>query len=184
MGRAAAAEALDRLDDTRPRWLARFQVWAGMLASLEGDNERALDLGLQALAHARREHDSRTTVVATMLLRPLVEDRPDFDDRIPSSAAALALAHANGLILFEALLGPLATIEATTNGDTDAARVHCVDALVVARSFGESPVVAATLLATVETLVLEGRYEAAAYLHGVVRNRLPASRGDTDTGAS
>ena len=86
----------------------------------------------------------------------------------------MALAHANGLILFEALLGPSATIEAITNGDVDTARVHCVDALVVARSFGKSPVVAATLLATVETLVLEGRYEAAAYFHGVVRNRLPA----------
>jgi non-specific serine/threonine protein kinase len=171
--RAAAAEALDRLDDTRPRWLARFQAWAGMLANLEGDTVNALDLGLQALAYATRERDSRTIVVATILLRPLVADRPDLAHRIPSSAAALALAHANGFILFEAMLGPTATVEATTNGDVNAARMHCLDALVVARSFGASPVVAVTLLATVETLVLEGRYEAAAYFHGVVRNRLP-----------
>src|SRR4029077_10586980 len=39
--RVAAAEALDLLDHRRPRWLARFEAWAGMLAQLQGDDASA-----------------------------------------------------------------------------------------------------------------------------------------------
>src|SRR6185503_6922488 len=62
---------------------------------------------------------------------------------------------------------------ATMNGDVETARERCLDTLVVARSFGDSPYASAALVATVETLVLDGNCEAGAYFHGVLRPRLP-----------
>jgi hypothetical protein len=55
------------LDESRGRWLARFQAWAGMLASVAGNDSRAIDLGLSALALATGAGDARTIVAATML---------------------------------------------------------------------------------------------------------------------
>ena len=74
------------------RWLGRFQVLAGMMAQMQGDIDRAVSLGRAALAGARAHQDSRTIVMATILLGPLKAKHPEIAAEIPMMSEALALA--------------------------------------------------------------------------------------------
>ena len=66
--------------------------------------------------------------------------------------------------------------ESVARGDPGTAATWCVDALTAARAFPASPIAGYCLVAAGSVAALRGDHEVAAYLHGVVRDTLPALR--------
>jgi predicted ATPase/DNA-binding CsgD family transcriptional regulator len=172
---AAAKEGLWLAERTgRQRWQGRFEAWSGMLAHQTGDDKGAVALGCAAMRRARRHGDSRTVVVTTMLLEPLVAKFPEAAAELPSAAEALALARANGLFVFEVPLLAILAAQAVADGDAAGATVWCLEGLTLARSFPGSHLVGFNLVAAMEVAALRGDHGVAAYFHGVLADLYPA----------
>jgi predicted ATPase/DNA-binding CsgD family transcriptional regulator len=174
-GQVAAERGLDLAERTGNRhWLGLIQVLAGMMAHLSDDSDRAIALGRAALATARPLNDSRTMVLATMLLGPLARTHPEIRAEIPTTTEALEMAQATGLVLYEALLLPMLVVEKLVADDTVGALEQAMESLHLAKSMPGSPIVGYNLLATVSLAARLGDHEMAARLHGAVRDDMPA----------
>jgi predicted ATPase/DNA-binding CsgD family transcriptional regulator len=154
-------------------WRSAMQVWVGMLANLEGDEARAIELGTAALDTARRAGDLETVVRAVMLLGPMADRYPDQTRDLPTTEAAIAMARQLGLPFYEALLLVRAVGESTRRGDLDGALRWAIEALAMARTMPESPLVGFCLMAVSNLAQARGDPEPAALLHGSVRASLP-----------
>jgi predicted ATPase/DNA-binding CsgD family transcriptional regulator len=176
VGRAEAAteEGLalaSRLGEER--WVGIMTAWSGMLASLQGDVERSVELGLDALRLARRNGDRHTTLLATMLLMPLRRSHPELASEIPSAEEALAMARPTGQGLYEALLLAMLIGETAAADDTEGALRWAKQSLAVARAMPTSPVAGYNLMSMMSLASLLGDHDRAAYFHGTVRDSLP-----------
>jgi predicted ATPase/DNA-binding CsgD family transcriptional regulator len=170
----SAGQALALLDQhDHPRWRARFEVWSGMIASVSGDEQRAIDLGLAALARASRDRDPRTLLTASMMLRNLAVTHPELDDAVPPVDETLELAHTHGYARYEALLRPLAVTEALERGEPGLAVIRCVQALEFALSIGDVQADVDAVLTTVMLLSSIGKHQAAAFFEGTIADTLP-----------
>lgn len=170
-----AAQGLALLDrDDHQRWRARFEVWSGMIASVSGDEHRAIELGLAALARACRDRDPRTLLTASMMLRNLAVTHPELDDDVPPVDETLELARTQGYVRYEALLRPLAVTEALERGEPGLAITRCVQALEFARSVGDTQADVDAILTTVVLMSAIGEHRAAAFFEGTIADTLPA----------
>jgi predicted ATPase/DNA-binding CsgD family transcriptional regulator len=170
-----AAEGLaivERIGDTPER--AWFEVWAGMIAHVAGDDAKAIELGKRGLARARRTSDGRAVVSATLLLMPLTARYPDLQSLIPSVEETLVLTRRLGLAQLELSLLPIAATERLERGDTAAAARLSAEALRRARSEPAGPMVPYIIAAAAETaaeFANEGSVgEQAARMHGFIRD--------------
>jgi predicted ATPase/DNA-binding CsgD family transcriptional regulator len=155
-----------------PAWQAAFEVWNGMLAHHQGDQQQAVELGRRGLARAATGGDERTVLLATMLLLPLRSVFPELAGELRSPAAAHDLALGCGeFILAEALL-PAVIVEAATAGDVASASRHALDALRMART-GPAPVAGFVLLAALQLLDAMGRHGDVVWLGRVLDPGLP-----------
>ena len=168
---AASEEGLElaaRVADQR--WLGRIEAWSGMLATLAGDDERAVALGRTAVARARRHGDPRTLVLATMMLLPLRRKYPEIAPDVPPTEEALRCARVTGLSLYEALLLAMMVADAVADRDARGALRWAAEALEVARSMPGSPVVGYNLMMMLPVAASCGDNDVAARFHGAVRD--------------
>ncbi len=172
---AASAEGLELAARTsEERSLGEIEAWSGMLAQQTGNDERAIALGLSAVARARRYGDPRTLVLATMLLVPLRRNHPEIGDDVPPPEEALLGARATGLTLYEALLLPMIIGDAAAAGDRAAALRWAAESLTMARSMPGTPIVGYNLMSMLRVAAVCDDAEAGAYFHGVVRDDVAA----------
>ncbi len=165
---AATEEGLrlaERNDDEG--WRASIQVWAGMLAQLAGDEERAMQLGTAALDGARRRGDRETIVRAFMLLDALAERFPDQLDALPSIDEVIELARALRLNFYEVLL-MLRRVHHALQRDPDASVERMAEALEKAGSLVASPLISFYFLSLVHLAVGRGHLERAASFSGAL----------------
>jgi predicted ATPase/DNA-binding CsgD family transcriptional regulator len=166
-----AAEGLaivERIGNTSQR--ASFEVWAGMIAHVAGDDARAIELGKRGLARARRTSDGRAIVSATLLLMPLAVRYPELQSLIPSVEETLTLTRRLGLAQLELSLLPMAATERLDRGDIAAAARMCAEALRRARSGPPGPMVPYIIATAAETAAEGADFEQAARLHGFIRD--------------
>ena len=145
-----------------------------MLATLMGNDERAVVLGRSAVTRARRHGDQRTLVIATMMLMPLRRKYPEIAPDVPPTEEALRCARATGLALYEGLLLAMMAGDAVADRDARGALGWAAEALEVARSMPGSPVVGYTLMMMLSVAATCGDYDVAAYFHGAVRDDIAA----------
>ena len=151
-------------------WLARFEVWGGMLAHQSGELDRAVELGRAGVERARRLGDDKTLVHASLLLLPLVgSDRRPGD---PSVEEALAAARRAEALHLELALLPMRTALLLATGDPAVAAAAAREALVTARRAPSAPASAFNLMAAASVLERLGRPTAAARIHGAVFSQL------------
>ncbi len=167
----ASEEGLELADRAgEQRWLGRLEAWSGMLATLMGNDERAVALGRSAVARARRHGDQRTLVIATMMLMPLRRKHPEIAPDVPPTEEALRCARATGLTLYEGLLLAMMVGDAVADHDARGALVWAAEALEIARALPGSPVVGYNLMTMLSVAATCGDCDVAAYFHGAVRN--------------
>lgn len=154
-------------------WRSIIQVWAGMLAQVSGDEERAVELGMEALEGARSSGDRETVLQAVMLLGPLADRFPDRVRGLPSTEEALALAQDLGHAFYEALLVLRRTEEALRVEDMEAALHWMAVTLEVALTMLSSPVVGFDLMVVARTADACGDPGRAAFFHGTIDGSLP-----------
>ncbi len=175
VGAVAATEEGLRLAEEHGNegWRSIIQVWAGMLAQVGGDEERAVELGMAALEGARRSGDRETVLRAVMLLGPLADRFPDRVRGLPSTEEAIVLARDLGLAFYEALLVLRRTEEALRVADVEGALHWMAATLEMARTMVSSPVVGFDLIALVRTADACGDPGHAAFFHGTIEGSLP-----------
>lgn len=154
-------------------WRSVIQVWAGMLAQLAGDEERAVELGMEALEGARSSGDRETVLRVIMLLGPLAVRFPDRVRGLPSAEEAIALAQDLDLTFYEALLVLRRAEEALRVEDREAALHWMAATLELALTMVSSPVVGFDLIAVARTADLCGDPARAAFFHGTIEASLP-----------
>ncbi len=170
----AISEAFAVLDrDDHPRRRARFEVYAAMVAHLEGDDSRAVELGLRGLAGATRADDSRTRLGAAALLQDLAVRHPELEASVPSIEEILELARSDGYVTYEAALGAIAALEAMARDEPYVALTRCDRTLTLARSLADDQSATAALVATVVVLAGNGQFRPAARYEGAVEEALP-----------
>ncbi len=172
--KAAAEEGL-RLAEANDEggWRATIQIWSGMLAGLEGDEERAVELGMAALEGARATGDRETVVRAAMLLGPLTERFPGRIQGLPTTTETIDLARELGLHFYEALLLIRGVHEGLRCGTADDVFGRMAESLQISRTMQGSPVVGFSLVAMVLVADLGGDHDLVARLHGALQESLP-----------
>jgi non-specific serine/threonine protein kinase len=168
---AAAAELGLQLaeQNSNEAWRAVISVWAGMLAGLCGDDDRAVQLGTEALTVARRNGDKETVVRASMLLGGLADRLPEGVPGMPSATEILELTRELGMAYYEAVAVVRMVEISIRLGDRDAATRWMAEALEVARTIPGSSTVGFHLLAVASTAHLCGDAHHAAFFFGTVR---------------
>lgn len=153
-------------------WRATIQVWAGMIAHLEGDERRAAELGTAALESARRRGDQETVVRAFMLLGPMADRFPDLAG-LPTVEEMIELTQTLGLTFYESILLVRRVNEAVRAGDLDAAVRWMTETLGISRRLLDSPVVCFDLHVLVLLAHARGDLDRAAFFSGSLRDSLP-----------
>ena len=173
--KAAVEEGLRLAERNRhDGWRATIEVWAGMLAQLSGDEQRAAQLGMSALKSARRRGDRETVVRAYMLLGPMAERLPDVVKGLPSVDEMIDMTHALGLTFYEALLMVRRAYNAVRAQDLTGAVLSMAESLDAVRALRDTEVVSFNLLVLVELAAARGDLDRAAYFSGYLRETLPA----------
>ncbi len=172
---AAVDEGL-RLADRNDHdgWRAIIQVWAGMIAHLLGDDQRAVELGMAALDSARRRGDGETIVRACMLLGPLAERFPDEVTGLPPIDDVIELTRTLQLKFYEALLVVRRVHNAVQAGDRSEAARRMAEVLDMARASPGSPVLGFQLLVLVQLAAARGDLERAARISGFLQESMSA----------
>jgi len=167
-----AAELGLHLADTHRNegWRAVMQVWAGMLAGLLGDADRAVQLGIDALSNARRSGDRETVLSAAVLLGAFPDLVPDEGSGIPSTQEALELSRELGLKYYEAVLVVRMVERSVRLQDREAAVRWLSEALDTAVLLVGSPLVGFSLLTTAGAAQLCGHDDRAAFFYGTMRD--------------
>lgn len=169
---AAAAELGLELaeQNNNEAWRAVISVWAGMLAGLCGDDDRAIQLGTEALTLARRNGDKETVVRASMLLGGLSDRLPEGVPGLPSAKETLDLTRELGMTYYEAVAVIRMVEISIRREDRDSATRWMAEALEVARRIPGSSTVGFHLLAVASTAHLCGDAHRAAFFFGTVRD--------------
>jgi DNA-binding CsgD family transcriptional regulator len=157
-------------------WRGMLEALSGMLAHQSGDDDRAIRFGRAAVVRARRVHDRRTLVLATLLLMPLRRRYPE----IASAALgeeALRGAREARLTLYEGLLLQSLVSDAVFAGDLGAALDWATELLEFARTTPNSSVVGYLLLNIAHLSAACRDDEDAALLHGTIRDSLEVLNG-------
>ena len=152
-------------------WRAAIQVWAGMLASLSGDEARAIELGMAALEGARRRGDHETVVRAYMLLGALAEAHPEELAALPSVDEVLEVTRKLNLTFYEALLMLRRSAQRALSDPDESAR-WMAEALTLARSLLGSPLIGFYLFGLVHLAAARGDAETAARFSGALGESL------------
>lgn len=150
-------------------WRAVISVWAAMLAGLCGDDERAVQLGTEALTAARRNGDNETVVRASMLLGAFPARLPERVPGMPSATELLELTRELGMTYYEAVAVVRMVEISIRLQDRDGATRWMAEALEVARTIPASPQVGFHLMAVTSTAHLCGDPERAAFFFGTIR---------------
>ncbi len=165
----AAEVGLRLADDSDDEsWRAVMLVWSGMLASLLGDTDRAVQLGTEALINARRSGDQETVVRAAVLLGANPDLVPP-GSGVPPIEDVLSLSRELGLKYYERVLVIRLVERSIRSGDHDAAVGWLARALDDARLAVDSELAGFTLLAAAGTAQLCGDPLRAAFFYGTVR---------------
>ena len=164
----ALAEAL-----IHPAWTARYEVWAGMLAHVRRDFATAWELGVSALARARRAGDVHCQVACGLLLIPLAEGMPPVAGGIPSSAELLELSLSLGDASFASLAMAFLAENAIDTGDADTAKYWISVRLNEIHEPATWTAGGYSMMLMGRVHLLLGEPEHAARLHGALLPLLP-----------
>lgn len=151
--------------------LARFEVWAAMLAHQEGDLDRALELALAARERGRHLEDESLTVTATAFLRTLPGSTTS-GVALPSAAQLVEAARACGEHRVVLWTLPAASVEALDLGDLRAATAYDAELIEWARDAGVWVWTAIAIINQAEIAARHGDFERAARLHGMVQHHV------------
>jgi predicted ATPase/DNA-binding CsgD family transcriptional regulator len=176
---AAADEALDLVEcEANVAWRPSVRVWVGMLRSATGRHDDALELGAMALADARRGGDDEGIVRAMMLLGPLADRWTDeLGPPLPTDVETVEICRRIDQPFWEAVLLARLLGRAAAAGDVDHALAWAEEALVMARSMTESPLVSFHLLGVALTAVAAHDLPVAARFYGTVRDSIADQHG-------
>jgi DNA-binding CsgD family transcriptional regulator len=147
-------------------WQARFEVQSGILVQGTGDEEQVVALGLSALAGARRVADSRTVLLAAVLLLPWGPKHPEIRRSLAQPTVLRSLARSLHQYSIEVLLVTQLAMEAAFNGDIDAAAHYGFDALSLSGEQEFSSYSACGLVVSAHIATALGDYPLAARIHG------------------
>ena len=149
--------------------LARFEVWAAMLAHQEGDLDHALELALAARERALHLEDESLTVTATAFLRTLPESTTA-GVGLPSAAQLVRSARACGEHRVVLWTLPAASEESRDAGDALAATRYDIEVMERARDAGAWAWAWVAIISQAEIVAGRGELERAARLHGMVHH--------------
>ncbi len=167
-GAAAAAEGLDLAEElAEEAWLGRFEAWGGMIAGQRGDRSMAALLGRRALARARRTGDDYVVIRAIILLQPLALGGDVARDEV-SASQALKLAIAAGDYSAQAILLPLAAIEALVPGDQRRAAELCHQGMTLAAAANSISAAIPPMLCLASVALYAGEPASVAEVHGLL----------------
>ena len=170
-------ELARRLD--APGWIARFELSTARGAARTGDPSGAVNIGISALANARRSSDTKAELEIATLLKLMAPRHPAAAAALPTPDRLISMSRSIDQTLLEVALLPLFAREAAATGDLAAASKWCADALAVA-GFGPSSFPAGfTLLVAMEVIAAEGDPAFAARIHGRLAGVLPVINAGT-----
>ncbi len=152
-------------------FLARFEIWGGMLAHQEGDLDRAGGLAQRARERGLHLDDASLTVTATAFLRTLPETTT-CDLKLPSAAQIVASARACDEQRVLLWMLPPASLEALADGDLRAATEYDIEMLERARDAGVWVLAAVPTITQSKIAVHRGDLPGAARMHGIARNHM------------
>ncbi|HEX6248174.1 MAG TPA: LuxR C-terminal-related transcriptional regulator [Nocardioidaceae bacterium] len=181
---AAAAEGLPRAVATGdPRWMARFDAWAGMVANQAGRVDESLELARRGVELVEECPDPRGQILLSLLLAGL--PRPEAAPlmaRLPGVDDLLTTARRLDDARYEPFLLRTAAGLAVAEGDVRTAAARCAECLRLAHrhaAWHDLPF-ATMLLALVA--MSRGDLDRAAQLHGMCRAHLDVLRPGTPPG--
>jgi DNA-binding CsgD family transcriptional regulator len=152
-------------------FLARFEIWGGMLAHQNGDLDRACSLAKAARQRGLHLDDASLIVTATAFLRTLPETTTrDLD--LPSASQIVASARACDEQRVLLWMLPSASVGALADGDLRTATEYDVELLERARDAGAGIWTALPAITQSEVAVHHGDLLGAARLHGFARNHM------------
>jgi predicted ATPase/DNA-binding CsgD family transcriptional regulator len=149
-----------------PGWITRFYIHAARFTYRSGDEERALELSLSALASAQGSRDTRAILDAAVVLQLWIPRSPTATAALPSPAELLAMARATGQSAIESVLLPHFALQALAAGDTAAAADWCAQGLEVSGADPSSIPAGYSLMTAAQIAAQAGEYELAATIHG------------------
>jgi len=155
-----------------PRWLARFEAWAGMLAHQTHDLEQAAAFGVSALARGHRCGDKRARLLAGMLLHTLPEPPGDVPGGLPEPTLLLELARELGEVRLQLPLFAVLAGTAARSGTAAESAYWCARALDMVEDADVWLAASFALMRLVPIAVQRGDLAMAAELHGMVANRM------------
>ncbi len=147
-------------------WSARFEVQSGMIAQEAGDEAQVVDLGLSALAGARRMADGRTLLLAAVVLLPWGQKHPEIRRSLPQPTELRSLARSIHQSSIEVLLVTQLAMEAAFHGDIDVAAQYGSDALSLSGEQEFSSYSACGLVVAAHVATALGDHTLAARIHG------------------
>ena len=163
----AAAEGLElatRLGATG--WIARFELHMARTAHGAGDEQRALDYSLSALAGARLASNSHCFLGAAILLQTLAPRHPEAAEVLPAPQELADLARATRQTVAEAALLPVLALQAITAGDLAYAAKCCLRVLDLYGDDPSSYLAGYALFAALQVVAANDDPALAARIHG------------------
>ncbi len=166
-GLQAMAEGLDiARRRSEPCWVSRFELHAARWAQFQGDDERAVALGISALDNARRAADTQAILNAAFMLQTMAPSSWAAAAALPPPGELLAMARAAHQKTFEAILLSLLALQSLPTGDLSAAAGWSFAALDISGFDPASYPAGFALFAAVEIASRHGDHELAARIHG------------------
>jgi predicted ATPase/DNA-binding CsgD family transcriptional regulator len=160
----------------RLAWCGRFEAEAGMILQKLGENDRARELGVQALRHGRAADDVGVIVRAVAVLRPPGPPPKEPPVACPTLDQALALAVAAGDVSAARYLYPMAAVDAIYRDEPAVAAQRCADGLSEAIRSGSTDYGRINVLVLSGVAIAAGELELAAELQGMVAGEWPTLR--------
>ena len=147
-------------------WIARFELQVARVATGAGDEHRALQYGLLALASARLASDSHCFLGAAVVLQTMAPRHPEAAGALPSPHELADLARTTRQTVAEAALLPVLAIQAVAAGDLAGAAKYCLRVLDVYGNDPSSYLAGYALFAAVEVAAADDHPALAARIHG------------------
>lgn len=156
------------------RWMARFEVWSGMVAHVRRDYREAAEWGQRGLRRARECRDPLGVMLATILLTPLPPEA-DVDRRLlPGLEATLQLTRELRDRRTESAALLMLASQALAQEDHESTARWLRERYALAARWRHWYVMTTQLMVTANLATRQGHPEVAARLHGAIHQHVPA----------